>query len=77
MDIAIGKYMLGRQVGDGWIVFDRHGGTLGRIAWYARWKQYEFLPNQGTGYSSGCCRDLARFLDEKTKARKEVPHVAA
>ena len=69
-DLAIGKYMAVRPVGDGWLVLTREGLTLGRVAWYARWKQYEFLPATGSGYSAGCCRDMAAFLDKVTRERK-------
>lgn len=62
--------MLVRPTGDSYIVFDRHGGILGRVAWLARWKQYEFLPSAGSGYSGGCCRDMAAFLDKVTRERK-------
>ena len=66
----IGPHMTATPVGGGWIVNDKRGGVLGRIAWYARWNQYEFLPSHGSGYSGGCCRDLAKFLDRVTAARK-------
>jgi hypothetical protein len=57
-------------------VFTTRGDSLGRVQWLARWRQYEFLPAPGSGYSAGCCRDMAAFLDRETKARKgaEVSH---
>ena len=39
-DLPLGRYMFTRQVGDGWLVLDRDGGTLARIEWYPRWRCY-------------------------------------
>lgn len=67
---SIGPHMTATSTPTGWTVCDKRGGALGRVIWHAAWKQYEFLPDFDTGYTAGCCRDLARFLDRVTAARK-------
>jgi len=49
-----------------------HGNTvLGRVEYYARWKEHEFLPEPNTGYTVECLRDLADFVG-KMNAEKKV-----
>lgn len=67
---SIGPHMTVTPVGDGWIVTTKRGDILGRVRWYEDWNQYEMLPTTGSGFTAGCCRDLARFLDRVTRERK-------
>lgn len=36
--------------------------SLGEIRWYASWRQYTFMPVQGTIFSEGCLNDIERFI---------------
>ena len=67
----IGPHMTATPYLDGWIVRTKDGTTiLGTVEWHARWKLYELAPRHGTGYTASCCRDMAKFLDRVTAARK-------
>lgn len=68
--VSLGRYMSAGRTRSGWTITTKRGDVLGRVEWFDRWAQYEFLPTPGSGYSAGCCRDLAAFLDRETKARK-------
>jgi hypothetical protein len=48
-------------------VQDRHLGTLGRVRWFGRWRQYVFYPERDCLFSAGCLRDLASFLEDLMK----------
>jgi hypothetical protein len=41
---------------------------LGEIAFYSKWREWEFLPNPGTGYTIECLRDIADFIGQLPKA---------
>jgi hypothetical protein len=51
----------------------RHGYPLGRISWYSSWRQYVFVPSEGTLYSSGCLADIetaiTSLMDDRKTAR--------
>ena len=50
-----------------------HGGAvLGRVEWFAKWREHEFIPEPGTAYTVECLRDLADFVG-KMNARKPNP----
>lgn len=51
----------------------RGGDLLGVIHWYIRWNCYEFLPEWGSGYSSGCLRDIADFIENHAEKEKDKP----
>lgn len=40
--------------------------------WYGAWRRYAFFPNAGVRpvFESTCLRDIARFLEEQTAARR-------
>ena len=38
--------------------------NLGFCEFYQAWKQWQFVPSDGTAYTSECCRDIAHFLDQ-------------
>lgn len=46
------------------IINKRHGDVLGRVFWYAVWKQYVFIADSGTAiWSKGCLEDVIAFID--------------
>ncbi len=50
-----------------WAVETLDGGTLGRICWFGRWRQYCFFPDEKTVYERQCLRDIASFCESKTR----------
>lgn len=64
----VGRYMRAEKLGTSprapWRVLNaRHGDILGRIEWYAPWTQYVLVAKPDAVWSSGCLRELARFVD--------------
>ena len=60
-----------------WEVYNRYdGGSLGRIAWFGRWRKYGFYPWPETVFEEVCMRELSDFIVARTKeqraARKEA-----
>ena len=55
-----------------WHVGNLDGHFLGKIKWNPGWRKYEFLPtiDVQTGYEETCLRDIADFIQEKTKEHK-------
>ncbi len=43
---------------------------LGKIAWFANWRQYNFIPGDCTTYAASCLRDIADFCDFQTLRQK-------
>lgn len=67
----LGKYLLletivtpGEYVPGAWRILSREKRELGRVAWYGRWKQYVFAPEDATIFNIGCLKDLTDFLGE-------------
>lgn len=44
--------------------------SLGKISWYAGWRQYTFSPNHDTVYSKGCLSDIVFFINQLMEERK-------
>lgn len=72
LSVQIDQREPGRKT-DTWQVFTNHGGLLGHVAWFGRWRQYTFDPEPGTGFNRRCLLDLAAFLDEVNKAHRSQP----
>lgn len=49
-----------------------HGGELGRVSWYNRWRQYVFFPNSGTLYNQGCLLEIRDFVQKATHDHREA-----
>lgn len=47
------------------------GDYLGKIYWYAPWRQYVFAPQKETFWSMGCIEQVSVFLDDLMTKR---PH---
>lgn len=66
----VGRYMLARKLGSSprapWAILNaRHRDQLGRVEWYPEWRQFILVAESRTVvWSSGCLRDVARFMDE-------------
>ncbi len=51
-----------------WNCLNQGGTFLGRVAWYAPWRQYCFYTEDDeTVFSAGCLRDIAEFMTELRK----------
>ena len=42
----------------------RRNAELGTVSFCVEWKCFEFIPDENTGFSSECCRDIAHFLEQ-------------
>jgi hypothetical protein len=63
-----------KDEGPGWYCFSNLGkNCLGLVEWYARWKQWQYVPAPKTAYTSECHRDIADFMDQLEKPLKEQP----
>lgn len=60
---------------DTYRILSNHGGELGRVAWFGRWRQYTFDPAPSTTFNNACLTDLAAFLAEVNAAHRKVRSV--
>lgn len=51
----------------------KHGTILGAVKWNAPWRQYCFFSEREIILSAGCHRDIADFIDQLMRERKEKP----
>ena len=56
--------------------------TLGYIQWYGAWRQYTFMPVEGSEYNNGCLDAISSFLARLNKEKRilqygklEVPEI--
>jgi len=47
------------------------GEELGRIFWYASWRQYCFFPTSETVWSRGCLHQIQDFMNKLMEERKK------
>lgn len=47
-------------------------GSVGQVKWLSRWRRYCFFPEEGTVFEQDCLRDIAAFVEEKTRAHKSA-----
>lgn len=52
------------------VISKEQKSALGSIFWFKKWRKYVYQPNENTIYEEICFRDLAAFLEEKTRAVK-------
>lgn len=56
---------------DVWICVNKKSNTaLGRVLWYGPWRQYVFLPEKATIFSTGCMADISDFINKKMGERR-------
>ncbi len=59
---------------DIWGVYSKQGhAVLGLVMWYPAWRKYAFYPNKETVFEQDCLRDIAKFIEDKTKEHKDGP----
>ena len=47
------------------------GSLLGRVQWYAPWRQYCFFPSPNCVFNKTCMNDICGFIDTLMKDRRE------
>lgn len=52
------------------VISDFGGAELGQVRWFSRWRGYAFFPHSSTVFEKDCLRDLANFVETKTKEHK-------
>ena len=62
MTRSIGKYVQVESSGNIWLVTSKRGASLGEVEWYSPWRQWVFIPSDGTEYSQDCLVDIAAFM---------------
>ena len=54
-----------------WIVKTKEDSIpLGLIKWYGAWRTYAFFPANDTIFEDDCLRDIAQFIEDRMKERK-------
>lgn len=54
-----------------WNVINKTYGTLlGIISWYSSWRQYTFIPSEGTEYNNTCLDTITNFLTRLNKVKR-------
>lgn len=51
---------------------NRTGDVLGFLEWNSRWKQFEFVPKENTGFTQDCLADIADFIRQLETGRKNA-----
>lgn len=46
---------------------DQPGIQLGWVCWYGHWRKYGFFPDAQTVFEQDCLRDIAAFIEKKTR----------
>jgi hypothetical protein len=55
-----------------WWVVNRYDDIhLGWVAWFPRWRKYSFFVKPDRVFEQDCLRDIADFVERKTKEHKE------
>lgn len=55
-----------------WEVVAKEGGfRLGEVKWFGRWRRYAFFPSDAV-FEHQCLRELADFLESRTKDHREA-----
>jgi DNA-directed RNA polymerase subunit M/transcription elongation factor TFIIS len=56
-----------------WVVISKYGdGDLGTIMWFGRWRKYAFFPLPDTVYEQVCMREIALFIENKTRKHNVI-----
>lgn len=58
------------------VVAKQNGGVLGRVAWATGWRRYVLRPAWPTEWEQDCLRDVAAFLEARTREHKAARGVA-
>jgi len=55
-----------------WDVDAKDGSVLGTVKWFGRWRKYCYFPEPNCVYEQVCLRDIAQFLEDRTKEHKDT-----
>lgn len=47
------------------------GANLGYVAWFARWRNYCFFPNENLVLDKTCLRDIAAFVEYQSQQHRQ------
>lgn len=47
-----------------------NGAVLGRIKWFGQWRKYAFFPFNGMVFEQVCLREIADFIEARTKEHR-------
>jgi len=53
------------------ILSKHHVDPIGKIMWYAPWRQYCFFPEPETVWSRSCLDEVNAFINQLMEARKK------
>ena len=54
-----------------WEVVNKSSGlSLGQIQYYYGWRQYTFMPCEGSEYNNGCLQSIVEFLTRLNKEKR-------
>lgn len=63
-------YSLSGQKTKRWTVESKDGVPLGTVAWFSHWRKYTFQPYGATIYEQTCLREVAEFIELRTKEHR-------
>lgn len=49
------------------VVAKEQGLAIGAIQWYGPWRKYVFTARPNTVFEQDCLRDIAKFIEEKSR----------
>lgn len=59
-----------QQSEDFWGCFNnKTGDRLGTVDWFDNWQQYELSTSENAGFTIGCLRDIADFMQQLKELR--------
>jgi hypothetical protein len=57
-----------------WVIRSKsQDAIIGRIEWYARWRQYVAIFTEDSVWSEGCLADVREFMLSLSNARGQIP----
>ena len=54
-----------------WAIQTAEGFNLGWVSWYGPWRKYTAQFLQGASFDPTCLREIADFIESKTREHKE------
>ena len=64
------KRILDKLEDNYWLCINNKGIELGCVLYYAKWKEWEFAPYEGMGFTVECLREIADFISQLNKRSK-------
>jgi hypothetical protein len=53
-----------------WWITTKQGGFLGKVEWFGPWRKYNFYPAEDSGFEQVCLREIATFIEDRTREHK-------